>query len=277
MWKDVENDCPIGAITNGVHRATWQASEIRDAGDAPAKIWDAHVGLKAQLLAEIRRRQGVALDPDHLLVGFARRAAGYKRSDLLLRDETRLAKLLENHNVRVLFAGKAHPDDASGHDMVTKLVQGARKHPGKVLFLENYDMALGRLLTRGCDVWLNNPVRPLEASGTSGMKAAMNGVLNVSILDGWWPEGCEDGVNGFAVGKGEPGDDARDLEAVYDMLEQRVIPAFADRARWSKMMAASVKMAVGRFSAERMVREYFEKLYAMPVGVPASLTAAPRL
>ena len=277
MWKDVENACPIEAITNGVHRATWQASEIRDAGDAPAKLWDAHVGLKAQLLAEIRRRQNVALDPDHLLVGFARRAAGYKRSDLLLRDEARLSKLLENHNVRVLFAGKAHPDDSSGHDMVTKLVQGARKHPGKVLFLENYDMALGRLLTRGCDVWLNNPVRPLEASGTSGMKAAMNGVLNVSILDGWWPEGCEDGVNGFAVGKGEPGDDARDLEAVYDTLEQRVIPAFADRARWSKMMAASVKMSVGKFSAERMVREYFEKLYAMPVGVPASLTAAPRL
>jgi starch phosphorylase len=211
----------------------------------------------------------VAIDPAHLLVGFARRAAGYKRSDLLLRDEARLTKLLEEQNVRVLFAGKAHPDDGAGHDMVTRLVQGARKHPGKVLFLENYDMALGRLLTRGCDVWLNNPVRPLEASGTSGMKAAMNGVLNVSILDGWWPEGCEDGVNGFAIGKGEPGDDARDLEAVYDTLEQRVIPAFADRAKWSKMMAASVNMAVTKFSAERMIREYFERLYGMPIVKPA--------
>ena len=269
MWKDVENACPIEAITNGVHRATWQANEIRDAGNTPAKLWDAHVGLKAQLLAEIRRRQGVALDPDHLLVGFARRAAGYKRSDLLLRDEARLAKLLDDHDVRVLFAGKAHPDDTSGHDVVSRLVEGARQHPGKVLFLENYDMALGRLLTRGCDAWLNNPVRPLEASGTSGMKAAMNGVLNVSILDGWWPEGCEDGVNGFAVGDGEPGDDARDLEAVYDTFEQRVIPAFADRARWSKMMAASVSMAVTKFSAERMIREYFERLYEMPAATPA--------
>jgi glycogen phosphorylase len=269
MWKSVENACPIEAITNGVHRATWQATEIRDAGEAPAKLWDAHAGLKAQLLAEIRRRQNVALDPGHLLVGFARRAAGYKRSDLLLRDEARLAKLLEQQNVRVLFSGKAHPDDKSGHDMVSRLVQGARQHPGKVLFLENYDMALGRLLTRGCDVWLNNPVRPLEASGTSGMKAAMNGVLNVSILDGWWPEGCEDGVNGFAVGKGEPGDDARDLDAVYDTLEKRVLPAFANRARWSKMMAASVDMAVTKFSAERMIREYFERLYEMPIGSPA--------
>jgi starch phosphorylase len=268
MWKSVENACPIEAITNGVHRGTWQASEIRDAGDSPARLWDAHFGLKSQLVAEIKRRQNVVLDPEHLLIGFARRAAGYKRSDLLLRDEARLTKLLEQSNVRVLFAGKAHPDDGGGHDVVTRLVQGARKHPGKVLFLENYDMALGRLLTRGCDVWLNNPVRPLEASGTSGMKAAMNGVLNVSILDGWWPEGCDDGVNGFAVGKAEASDDARDLEAVYDTLEQRVLPAYADRARWSKMMAASVQMAVSKFGADRMIREYFEKLYEMPIGAP---------
>ena len=275
MWKSVEGACPIGAITNGVHRPTWQASEIRDAGDASARIWDAHVALKAHLLAEIHRRLNVSLDPGSLVIGFARRAAGYKRGDLLLRDEERLTKLLENGNVRVLYAGKAHPDDSAGHDMVTRLVQGARKHPGTVLFLENYDMALGRLLTRGCDVWLNNPVRPLEASGTSGMKAAMNGVLNVSILDGWWPEGCDDGVNGFAIGKGEPGDDARDLEATYDTLETRVVPAFADRAKWSKMMAASVKMAAGKFSAERMVLEYFEKLYQMPVPAPEVMAAAP--
>src|SRR5439155_21114941 len=110
MWKDVQGACPIGSITNGVHRGTWQAAEIRDAGRDPAKLWSAHVKLKAQLLAEVQRRHGVALDPDHLLVGFARRAAGYKRSDLLLRDEARLLRLLEKKNVRVLFAGKAHPD-----------------------------------------------------------------------------------------------------------------------------------------------------------------------
>jgi len=249
---------------------TWQAPEIRDAGDDPARLWEAHARAKAALLAELRRRAGVTLEPGALLVGFARRAAGYKRSDLLLRDEARLEALLSKHQVRVLYAGKAHPDDRSGHDIVAKLVAGARRHPGQVVFLENYDMSLGRLLTRGCDVWLNNPVRPLEASGTSGMKAALNGVLNVSVLDGWWDEAGEDGVNGFSIGRREPGDDARDLAALYDTLEKRVLPAWADRAKWSRMMAASVAMARERFSAERMVREYFEKLYGpTEAGVPA--------
>ncbi len=275
MWNNIEGACPISAITNGVHVPTWQAKEIRDAGDNPAQVWEAHAGLKAQLLAEVQRRHGVSLDPGALLVGFARRAAGYKRSDLILRDEARLEQLLSQHRVRVLFAGKAHPDDVNGHNIVARLVQGARKHPGQVLFLENYDMALGRLLTRGCDVWLNNPVRPLEASGTSGMKAAMNGVLNVSILDGWWPEACEDGVNGFAVGDGQPGDDVRDLHDLYDTLEQRVLPAWADRARWSKLMLASVRMAQYPFSSERMIREYFTQLYDYAVVLPPAPASTP--
>ena len=170
--------------------------------------------------------------------------------------------------MRVVFAGKAHPDDATGRNIVARLVQGARKHPGKVLFLENYDMALGRLLTSGCDVWLNNPIRPLEASGTSGMKAAMNGCLNVSILDGWWPEACDDGVNGFAIGKGEPGDDLRDLEALYDTLSSRVLPAWKKPAVWKKMMVASIEMATKQFSTDRMMREYFEQLYGLEVVAP---------
>ena len=265
MWKDVSGACPIGAITNGVHVPTWQAPEVREAGDDPAKLWDAHVKLKAQLIAEVQLRLGVALEPDALLVGFARRAAGYKRSDLILRDEARLAELLGKHKVRVLFAGKAHPDDVNGHNVVARLVQGARKHPGQVVFLENYDMALGRLLTRGCDVWLNNPVRPLEASGTSGMKAAMNGIPNVSILDGWWPEACADGVNGFAIGKGEPGDDVRDLHALYDTFEQRVLPTWADRKKWSRMMVESVKSTRVQFSCDRMIHEYFAQLYDYPL------------
>ncbi len=277
MWRDIAGACPIRAITNGVHAPTWQAPEVRDAGSDPAKLWHAHVRLKALLLTELRRRWGVTFEPECLLIGFARRAAAYKRGDLLLRGEARLASLLDRHQVRVLYAGKAHPDDRNGHDVVARLVQGARKHPGQVLFLENYDMALGRLLTRGCDVWLNNPVRPLEASGTSGMKAAMNGVLNVSILDGWWPEACEDGVNGFAVGRGQPGDDVRDLEDLYDTLERRVLPAWADRAKWSRMMLASVIMAQERFSSERMIREYFAQLYGLADAIPPVRTAnAPR-
>jgi starch phosphorylase len=264
MWRGVFGASPIDAITNGVHVPTWQAPEVREAGDDPGRLWDAHVRLKGALLGELQRRQGVALEPSSLLVGFARRAAGYKRSDLLLRDEARLEHLLAKQHVRVLFAGKAHPDDRSGHDIVARLVAAARRHPGRIVFLENYDMALGRLLTRGCDVWLNNPVRPLEASGTSGMKAALNGVLNVSVLDGWWDEACEDGVNGFAIGKGDHGDDARDLRALYETLEKHVLPAWAKREKWTRMMAASVAMARERFSAERMVREYFARLYAAP-------------
>ena len=269
MWAGVDNAAPIGAITNGVHQPTWQSPEIHGAGDDPDAVWQAHMKAKRALIAEVEKRHDVVLEPDALLVGFARRAASYKRSDLILRDEARLKQLLEKEHVRVLFAGKAHPDDGAGRDMVAQLVKGARKHPGKVFFLENYDMGVGRLLTRGCDVWLNNPIRPLEASGTSGMKAAMNGVLNVSILDGWWPEGCEDGVNGFAIGKGEPGDDARDLEALYDTLEQRVIPAWHDPARWRKMMVASIKMATRQFSSERMIREYYQQLYHLePMTAP---------
>jgi starch phosphorylase len=263
MWKGVDNAAPIGAITNGVHQPTWQAREIRDAGTDPAAVWAAHLVRKQALIDLVEERHGVTLERDALFVGFARRAASYKRSDLILRDEARLAKLLDQAHVRILFAGKAHPDDETGRNIVARLVAGARQHPGKIVFLENYDMAVGRALTSGCDVWLNNPIRPLEASGTSGMKAAMNGVLNVSILDGWWPEGCEDGVNGFAIGKGEPGEDARDLEALYDTLEKRVLPAWKDAARWRGMMVESIRMATTKFSTDRMMREYFARLYDM--------------
>jgi starch phosphorylase len=166
MWRNVEGACPIEAITNGVHRRRGRRSDPRRGRCAGEAVGCAR-GLKHSCSPRSVAGRTWRSTPATCSIGFARRAAGYKRSDLLLRDEARLTKLLEQQNVRVLFAGKAHPDDGAGHDMVTRLVQGARKHPGQVLFLENYDMASGRLLTRGCDVWLNNPVRPLEASGTS--------------------------------------------------------------------------------------------------------------
>ncbi len=260
MWQHVGDGAPITAITNGVHAPTWQSPAIRAAGDDPERLWQAHSLHRTELLAEIERREGLALDPGGLIIGFARRAASYKRPDLIVRDEERLRPLLAR-GVHVVLAGKSHPDDKLGKAIIARLVNAERRHPGQVVYLENYDMALGRTLTRGCDVWLNNPIRPLEASGTSGMKAAMNGVLNLSILDGWWPEGCEHGVNGWAIGDETSGDDEKDLAALYEVLEGEVLPAWADRARWIGMMRASIAMGTTKFSAERMVRDYFAKLY----------------
>jgi starch phosphorylase len=276
MWAHVSDGAPITHVTNGVHTGTWQSDRIRTAmaaNDSQA-IWHAHLEHKSALIDEIERRTGHVFDREALMIGFARRAATYKRGDLILRDAARLEKLLSNHPVQLVFAGKSHPDDASGKAIIARLVAAQHSHPGKIVFLENYDMALGRLLTRGCDVWLNNPVRPLEASGTSGMKAAMNGVLNLSILDGWWPEGCEHGVNGWAIGGEDAGDDAKDLAALYDALEREILPAWADRARWRAMMVTSITMGVERFSAARMVKDYFTRIYE-PAAAGASGPATP--
>jgi len=171
----------------------------------------------------------------------------------------------------LVFSGKAHPEDRNGKGMIAKLVEAQKRHPGRVVFVENYSMAVGGILTRGCDVWLNNPVRPLEASGTSGMKAALNGLLNLSILDGWWPEACEHGVNGWAIGQGGSSDDDADLRALQQTLDRDVLPAWADRGRWVGMMQASIATGERAFTSDRMVREYFAKLYAAQA--PAEIAA----
>ncbi len=280
MWKGVSGAAPITAITNGVHVPTWQDARVR-AALAPGKdelhqaqeLWAAHLAMKAELLALIKARTGTTVGFDGLLIGFARRAAPYKRADLVLGDEARLAALLAGGRAHIVYAGKAHPRDAGGKALVSRIYEASRRWPGQVVFLENYDMELGAALTRGCDVWLNNPRRPLEASGTSGMKAAMNGVLNVSILDGWWPEGCEHGVTGWKIGDPDPADDAfddaaaaridlRDRDRLYEVLEHEVLPAFNDRARWVRMMRASIAMSAWRFSSDRMVEEYVTRIYS---------------
>src|SRR6266581_1088382 len=223
-------------------------------------LWVAHHTLKRELLAAVAERTGVHLDADVLTLGFARRAAGYKRADLIFSDPARIEPLLAGR-LQLVFAGKAHPDDGEGRRLVATLVAMARRYPG-VVFVPDYDMALGRCLTRGVDVWLNNPRRPLEACGTSGMKAALNGALNFSVLDGWWPEACRHGENGWAIGDGGDTDEGHELDALYGTLERDVLPAWADRARWLGMMEASIATVEERFSAERMVREYFARLYA---------------
>jgi starch phosphorylase len=279
MWREVDSAAPIISITNGVHAPTWQDARIRAAlvPDKPkarqdTELWAAHQAMKQELIELVEHRTGVKLRLDKLLVGFARRAAAYKRADLILGDDKALAKLFDR-GVQLVYSGKAHPRDMAGKEIVTRLVAAAKQHPGHVVFLQNYDMTLGAALTRGADIWLNNPRRPLEASGTSGMKAAMNGVPNLSILDGWWPEGCEHGATGWKIGDADPSDDAfdedaaakidkRDRALLYKALDRDVLPAYADRAKWLAIMRASIAMSQWRFSSDRMIEDYVAKVYA---------------
>jgi starch phosphorylase len=278
MWKHVDGAAPIISVTNGVHEPTWQDPRVRAAlvRDKPrerqdTELWRAHQSMKAELLTEIARRTGVHMALDKLLIGFARRAAAYKRADLILGDDKALQRLFDA-GVQIVYAGKAHPRDLAGKALVGKLLEAAKHYTGRVVFLENYDMRVGALMTRGADIWLNNPRRPLEASGTSGMKAAMNGVPNVSVLDGWWPEGCVHGVTGWKIGDPDPNDDAfdekdaqrvdkRDRELLYHVLEQEVLPAYVQRAPWLDIMRASIAMSEWRFSSDRQVEDYVAKMY----------------
>jgi len=265
MWRDVAGACPIIPITNGVHLPTWQDPRIREALGSAMGLRATHQTLKREMLAAVAERTGARLDPDVLTIGFARRAAGYKRSDLVFGDPSRIEPLLAGRRVQLVFAGKAHPDDAEGRRIVANLVAMTRRYPASVVFVPDYDMGVARLLTRGADVWLNNPIRPLEACGTSGMKAALNGGLNLSVLDGWWPEGCRHGINGWAIGDGSsgaPDQDERDRAALYATLENEVLPAYADPGRWADMMRASIATAEAGFTSDRMVRDYFARLYA---------------
>jgi starch phosphorylase len=279
MWKDVEGGAPIRAITNGVHEPTWQDARVRaaivpdkDHDTRDRELWTAHQRMKEELFAHIAERNGVDLDIDSLTIGFARRAATYKRATLIFGDEKRLEALFDR-GLQLVFSGKAHPADHSGKEIIAALVKAAARWPKNVVFVQNYDMTWGAALTRGVDVWLNNPRRPFEASGTSGMKAAMNGVPNLSILDGWWPEGCKHGVTGWRIGDGKDQGvyisdeqkrtmDERDRAALYEVLENEVLPAYGNWDRWVAIMQASIAMSQWHFSSDRMVEDYFKYLYA---------------
>jgi starch phosphorylase len=206
---------------------------------------------------------GIDLDPELLTIGFARRFASYKRADLIFHDLDRLISICEG-KAQFVFAGKAHPDDEDGKRLIESVFLAAKTLTGKVkvAFLPDYSMATGLAITSGVDVWLNNPVRPMEASGTSGMKASMNGVPNCSILDGWWPEACEHGVNGWAFGsENTERDDARDAAALYQVLEQEVVPLWLQGGSdWVAMMRAAI-VTSANFTAARMLSEY-QRIYA---------------
>ena len=299
-------DVPIGHVTNGVHLPTWAAPVARAFLNEKVGNWKAHRSdfgfwakieqvpddvlwqyrceLRRQLLAFAQEYVATQtlpiacdLDPDALTIGFARRFATYKRAPLIFSDIERVADLFsqDGRPVQILFAGKAHPADEGGKRFIQRIVEASLhpKHNGRVVFLENYDMEVGRMLVSGCDVWLNNPRRPMEASGTSGQKVSIHGGLNLSILDGWWPEGY-DGSNGWAIGTAtdeglEPQEqDARDVQSLYEILENSVIPAFYDRdgddipTLWVKRMKAAMKVLPAEFSAERMIIEYAQNIYA---------------
>ena len=183
----------------------------------------------------------------------------------MFHDEARIAPLLASGRVQLVYGGKAHPRDFGGQELVREMVALSKKYPRSVVFVPNYDLQLGRILTRGVDVWLNTPRRPLEACGTSGMKAAMNGVLNCSILDGWWPEACDHGVNGWAIGErllDGDSDDARDAAALYALVEDEIVPTYYGNCeRWRRMMRESIAIGVQQFSSDRMVTDYYTRLY----------------
>ncbi len=215
------------------------------------------------------------LDPEALTIGFSRRFATYKRANLILSDPERLAKILNDphHRVQIIFAGKAHPRDNPGKDLIRQIVHIARQDQFRrnIVFLEDYDMNIARYLVQGVDVWLNTPLRPMEASGTSGMKVAANGGLNLSILDGWWAEAYDPSV-GWAIGSGESYDDleyqnAVESQALYDLVEKEVVPLFYDRGSnhvprgWTAKMKAAISKLAPMYNTNRMVRQYAENFY----------------
>jgi starch phosphorylase len=311
-----ETESPIGHVTNGVHLPSWTGEAMHRIyrhyispdwverqdnpllweriDEVPDKLlWEAHTHLKRKMFATVRERarqcritqealpdkllaSGIFLDPDALVIGFARRFATYKRAALLFRDIERLKRLVHHRYrpIQVLFAGKAHPADDPGKRLMQEIYNWARSPEmgGRVAFVEDYDMHVARYLVQGVDVWLNTPRKPLEASGTSGIKAAFNGILNLSILDGWWAE-AYNGRNGWVIqaeqkeSANEWEQDEADAVALYRLLEDEVVPLYYQRDRdgvprgWVRMMKESIRTVGPMFSTRRMVKEYTENYY----------------
>ena len=279
-------DYPIDSITNGVHALTWTAAPYQELFDKRIPAWrrdnqylryaidipleeilDAHAATKGALFEEVRKRTGVKLDPSVLTIGFARRATPYKRADLIFSDIPRLKAIAERAGrIQLLFGGKAHPRDEGGKALIKHIFEAARllEPEVHVLYLENYDMDIAALMTSGVDVWLNNPTKPLEASGTSGMKAALNGVPSFSVLDGWWVEGCIDGVTGWSIGGARSGseDEVADL---YIKLERVILPLFyGNPFSWARVMRNAIALNGSFFNTQRMVGQYVHNAYFPP-------------
>ncbi len=297
MFRLYDRHLGTGWHEHGSDAHIWEGIESVDDGE----LWESHVGLKARLLDFVRRRAveqaehrgeapeilqrlGRALSPDALTIGFARRFATYKRADLILGDIEMLASMVNDAKrpVQFVFAGKAHPRDEPGKQVLQRIAQLMRdkKFAGRFVFVEDYDINVGRHFVQGVDVWLNNPRRPLEASGTSGQKVVLNGGLNLSVMDGWWAE-AYDGMNGFAIGTGRTNSntnihDSRDREDLYRALRDEVIPLYYQRDQdglprgWIKRMKRTIRTLGWRFNADRMVMDYTSKCYVPAAGGTSS-------
>ncbi len=280
----------IKSVTNGVHSPTWTQHSwqklydkyipgwrdepelfVRVDNIPDAEIWETHRGAKIELFEEIRNRTGVDMSPDVLTIGFARRATPYKRADLLFADVQRLANM-GGGKLQIVYAGKAHPKDGGGKDLIHSIFNGAKNLSGqiKVVYLQNYEMALALKIVAGVDTWLNTPMRPREASGTSGMKATHNGVPNFSVLDGWWIEGWVEGVTGWSIGPAAietnlvENDQGADIEDMYQKLEHVLLPLYyADDNHhgWIQVMKGAIGKNACYFNTHRMMRQYVTEAY----------------
>ena len=284
----------ISAITNGVHAGTWTSQPFQDLFDRRLPGWrrdnwqlrqaigiplpeigDAHAAAKHALVERIAHTTGKLLDPNRFTIGIARRATAYKRNDLILRDTERLAAIARIFGgIQIVFGGKAHPRDWDGKAMIQHIVGSADALAGNVdiVYVENYDMSWGASLTSGADIWLNTPRPPNEASGTSGMKAALNGVPSLSVMDGWWIEGVLDGTTGWSIDAQTGTNDERTADAIYTLLQHTILPAYTHaRDSYLATMRGAIAFNGSHFNAQRMLAEYAIEAYTLP-----ATTAAPR-
>ncbi len=278
---------PFNSVTNGVHAASWTGDAFQELYDRHIPEWrqdnrylryvvavdtdeilDAHAAAKRALVDTVRERNGVELDPNLLTIGFARRATPYKRADLLLSDLDRLRKIAADVGpLQIVYAGKAHPRDGEGKATIKHIfeIAAALKDTIPIVYLEDYDMDLGRCLTSGVDLWVNTPLKPLEASGTSGMKAAMNGVPSLSVLDGWWIEGHVEGVTGWSIGEHweKESDTEEEVDSLYDKLEYLILPTFYSRPEaFAAIMRSTIALNASFFNSQRMLSQYLVNAYS---------------